>query len=63
VVKNDRAAGEAAFQGLKRNRDITMDKIAKDDDIYYNRVIHTFERGFHYDGTAKYPGAKPLPRR
>ena len=63
VVRRDKAKGEAAFQDLKRNRDITMDQIAKEQDIYYNRVVNLFERDFHYDGTPKHEGAKPLSHR
>ena len=62
IAANDKRKGRGAFKILSDKKDGALDEYAKKNDVYYNRKYGLVEEHFNYDGTPKYPGAKPLPR-
>lgn len=62
VAANDKRRGREAFKELQEKTPARLNEYAKKNNAYYNSKYGMVEEHFNYDGTPKYPGAKPLPR-
>ena len=53
AVHNIRKDREEWIKIANENRDKNLDTVAKQRNVYYNRVIHVLEHDRNYDGTPK----------
>lgn len=63
AVHDIRTKGQQWAKEFDEDRDRKLGAIAKERNVYYNKVVKCFEEDFNYDGTPKHPDARPLPHR